>query len=293
MTTTGTRLPLPAKPHTHRRSARRSIQGSLVRAVSLGLARGRLETLQFFRTREAVMFSLLFPAFMMIVLVTLFGSNISPDVEYSQYLVPGIIASGLITGGFQTLVIQIPIERDRGGLKRLAATPMPKSAYFIGKTIMVIVTSVIQLVILLVVSKLAFDVKLPATLGDWETFAWVYLLGITACTLCGVAMSSIPRNGKTAPIVMAPISLILQFISGVFTTQSHVPKWIQYVADVFPLKWMCQGMRSTFLPDSFAKAETGGGWQLGWVAAVTGAWVVLGLLLCLRSFRWTKSRDGG
>ena len=263
------------------------------RTISLGFVRGGLETLQFFRSREAVLFSLLFPAFMIVILVTLFGGMLAKDVGYAQYLVPGIIASGLITGGFQTLVIQIPIERDRGGLKRLAATPMPKSSYFMGKTLMVIVTSVIQLVLLLVVARVGYGVELPDTVAAWRTFAWVYLLGITACTLCGIAMSSIPRNGRTAPMVMAPISLVLQFISGVFTPSSSLPTWLQYVADVFPLKWMCQGLRSTFLPDSAVAQEGTDGWQLGWVAAVTGVWVLLGLVLCLRSFRWTKTRDGG
>ena len=263
------------------------------RAIVLGWARGGLETKQFFRGKEAVVFSLLFPAFMMVILDTMFGSTVSPGVSYSRYLVPGIIASGLITGGFQTLVIQIPIERDRGALKRLAATPMPGSSYFIGKILMIIVASLAQLVLLLIVGKVFYHVGLPPTAHDWFTFAWVYVLGITACTLCGLAMSSVPRNGRTAPIVIAPASLVIQFISGVFTTSSSLPEWLRWLADVFPLKWMCQGMRAAWLPQSFADQQTGGSWQLGTVAAVIGAWVVIGMVLCVQSFRWTRSREGG
>ena len=37
-----------------------------------------------------------------------------------------MIATGLMAGGFQALAIQIPIERDRGVLKRLRGTPMPQ-----------------------------------------------------------------------------------------------------------------------------------------------------------------------
>lgn len=265
----------------------------LRRAVVLGWARGGIETRQFFRGREAVIFSLLFPAFMMMILNTMFGSTVAPGVSYSRYLIPGIIASGLITGGFQTLVIQIPLERDRGVLKRLSATPMPKSAYFIGKILMVIVTSLAQLVLLLIVAKLLYHVGLPANAHDWWTFIWVYVFGITACTLCGLAMSTLPRNGRTAPIVVAPASLVIQFISGVFTVNSTLPRWLQWLADVFPLKWMCQGMRAAWLPQSFADQETAGSWQLGIVAAVVGAWVVVGMVLCLQSFRWTRSREGG
>ena len=263
------------------------------RALVLGWARGGLETLQFFRGREAVVFSLLFPAFMMMIMNTLFGSVITPGTSYAQYLIRGIIASGLITGGFQTLVIQIPLERDRGLLKRLAAAPMPQSAYFIGKVLMVLATSLAQLALLLFTAVVFYDVHLPSTLHAWGTFAWVYILGITACTLCGVAFSSLPENGRQAPVIVAPASLIIQFISGVFTVSSTLPGWLRVLADVFPLKWMCQGMRAAFLPQSFANRETGGSWQLGTVALVIGAWIVVGMLMCLRGFRWTRSRHDG
>jgi ABC-2 type transport system permease protein len=55
---------------------------------------------------------------------------------------------------------------------------------------------------------------------------------------------------------------------------------------------MCQGMRSVFLPDSFASQEVAGSWELGKVAIVLLAWCVGGLVLCLLTFRWTAKRDG-
>jgi hypothetical protein len=35
-------------------------------------------------------------------------------VKFTQYFVTGMIASGLMVVGFQSLAIQIPIERERG-----------------------------------------------------------------------------------------------------------------------------------------------------------------------------------
>jgi ABC-2 type transport system permease protein len=55
---------------------------------------------------------------------------------------------------------------------------------------------------------------------------------------------------------------------------------------------MCQGLRSVFLPAGFARQEPAGEWELGKVALVLTAWIVIGLLLCLRTFRWTTRRDG-
>jgi ABC-2 type transport system permease protein len=66
---------------------------------------------------------------------------------------------------------------------------------------------------------------------------------------------------------------------------------MQVVSSFFPVKWMAQGLRSVFLPDALAAREPAGSWELGRVALVLGVWCVLGLLLCLRTFRWQERGD--
>ncbi|MGH3741147.1 MAG: ABC transporter permease [Micromonosporaceae bacterium] len=258
----------------------------------IGLLRGRLELLQFFRGREAVIFSFLFPVMLLVIFGAIFPQEIAPGVTFTQYFVAGMIAAGLLSTSFQTLAIQIPIERDRGVLKRLAGTPMPRASYFIGKIIMVLVCGMLEIALLLAVAAVFYGAPLPTNPGRWLTLAWVSLLGIAACTLCGIAFSSLPREGKRAPAMVTPVALALQFISGVFFVYTSLPGWMQQIAAVFPLKWMTQGMRAVFLPESYAAREPGGDWELGRIALVLGAWVIIGLALCLRTFRWTSSRDG-
>jgi ABC-2 type transport system permease protein len=86
---------------------------------------------------------------------------------------------------------------------------------------------------------------------------------------------------------VTPVALVLQFISGVFFVFTDLPSWMQQVAAIFPLKWMCQGLRSVFLPDSFAAAEPAGSWELGKIALILAAWCAVGLVLCVRTFRWS------
>lgn len=257
--------------------------------MSADLARrqGVLEIKQFMRSREAVVFTMAFPVIMILIFASIFDDEIAPGVNYTQYFITGMIATGLMTVGFQSLAIQIPIERDRGVLKRLRGTPMPKWVYFAGKIIMVAGIGVAEVALLLAVSIGLFDLDPPGSVEKWLTFAWVSLLGLTACTLCGIAFSSVPRNARGATAVVTPVALVLQFISGVFFVFTDLPSWMQQVAALFPLKWMCQGLRSVFLPDSFAAAEPGGSWELGKVALILGAWCVIGLVLCLRTFRWS------
>ena len=82
--------------------------------------------------------------------------------------------------------------------------------------------------------------------------------------------------------------LVLQFISGVYFAFADVPPWLQQVASVFPLKWIAQGMRSVFFPAELPSAEMAGSWETGRTALVLAVWVVAGLALCVRTFRWFK-----
>jgi ABC-2 type transport system permease protein len=255
--------------------------------------RARVELLSFMREREAVVFTFAFPILLLVIFGAVFGGQtVEGGVRFAQVFVAGMIAAGLFGTSFQNLAISIPIERDSGALKRLAGTPMPKSAYFLGKVLLVAFVALVQNVLLLAIGVLFYDLPLPSTADRWLTYLWVGALGITACTLLGVAATGFVRNGRTAPAVISPIAIVLQFISGVYFVFAALPAWMQTVAALFPLKWMTQGMRSVFLPDSYQRQEPAGSWEHGHVALVLAVWCVVGLLVAIRTFRWRNREDG-
>jgi ABC-2 type transport system permease protein len=230
-----------------------------------------------------------------VLLLVTFGAvlryDIGRGVTFVEYFTPGIIAAGILGASLQNMAISIATERSDGTLKGLYGTPMPKSAYFIGKVVQVLAVTVSIIAVLLLIAVAFYDVPLPSG-ADWLTFAWVSVLGAAACTLLGIAVSSLARNGRSASATVTPIALVLQFISGVFFQFSSLPSWMQSVASIFPLKWMAQGLRSVFLPDALADAEPAGSWELGRVALVLAVWCVVGLLLCVRTFRWQERGTG-
>lgn len=262
-------------------------------AVRIGISRAGIELKEFFRERDSMVFTFLFPVIMLFIFGSVFSDQELPGgVTFTQYFTAGMIASGVVLSSFQQLAISIAVERDDGMLKRLRGTPMPPAAYFLGKVGMVLVTSVVQSAVLLAVGALLFGLDLPTAPGLWLRFAWIFALGTAAGTLVGIAYSSVPRSARSAGAVVSPVVVVLQFISGVFFTFNSLPDWMQNVAALFPLKWLTQGMRSVFLPDSFAAQEVTGSWELSRTALVLAAWAVIGLVLCLRTFRWQR-RDAG
>lgn len=256
--------------------------------ISLGIRRGGLEIRQFSRQRESVVFTLLFPVILLVIFGSVFTDTIAPNVTFSQYFVAGMIASGLVNTGFQALAITIPLERDFGALKRLRGTPMPASSYFIGKAILVSVSMVIQILMLLGFGTIFFGVDMPTDINKWITFTWLTLLGSACSTALGIAFSIVPKSGRGASAVVSPIVIILQFFSGVFLIYTQLPSWMQQFAALFPLKWLTQGMRSVFLPDSFATQEVAKSWENGKTFLILLMWLVVGIFFSVRKFKWDR-----
>jgi ABC-2 type transport system permease protein len=199
-----------------------------------------------------------------------------------------MIASGLVNTGFQQLAITIPMERDFGTLKRLRGTPMSVSSYFIGKALLVTTLMIIQTALLLIFGSLMFGLNLPTSPTLWWNFTWLVILGSACSTVLGIAFSVVPKSGRGASAVVSPIVIILQFFSGVFFVFTSLPSWMQQFAALFPLKWLTQGMRSVFLPADFATQEVAGTWEIGKTAAILTIWLVAGLIISIKTFKWSR-----
>ena len=263
--------------------------------LRLSISRTIIELRQFFRDTRSAVFTFAFP----VMLLVLFGGIISYTIKgpsgqlvnFRQYFISGMIAAGIISTTFNNLATWISMDRQEGLLKRLSATPLPRPAYFAGKIGMATIVTIIQVVIMLAVGLAFYGLKLPADGARWAMFFVVTALGVAACCLAGIAYTRLIPNARSAPAIIMPVYLVMEFISGVFFQFTDVPSWMQWVANVFPLRWMALGYRYVFLPDWFKSQETGGSWQVETTLAVLAVWVVVAFVLCIRWFRWDPEID--
>lgn len=278
-----TRIPSPLSPAGVARTAR--------------IAAGRVvyETRSYARQLDQVFFTFLFPVLMLGIFASVFDTMTFPDgrggtteLPAADYYLPAMLASGILLSGVQNLGVDVALARTNGTLKRLAGTPMPPIAYILGKLGQAALTGLAQAVVLLAVGTLAFGVDLPTAPGSWATFAWVFALGTLTSALLGIALSRLPRSGRSATAVIIPIVLVVQFASGIYIQFSQLPEWMQHAAQALPVAWMALGMRAALLPESHAAFELGGTWDLDGVAIALGAWLVVGLVLVRLTFRWIR-----
>jgi ABC-2 type transport system permease protein len=165
---------------------------------------------------------------------------------------------------------------------------MSISSYFIGKSILVTILMILQTALLLFFGSVMFDLNLPSDPSLWLNFTWLVILGSACSTVLGIAFSVVPKSGRGASAVVSPIVIILQFFSGVFFVFTSLPIWMQQFAAIFPLKWLTQGMRSVFLPEDFATQEVARDWELGKTALVLVLWLIIGLFISIRTFKWSR-----
>lgn len=266
-----------------------------MRTLTHSASRIGYEVRAYFRAPEQVFFVFLFPVLMYALFGTIFSAQTidlpSGELSMAAYFLPGMVAMAILLSGTQNLGIDVALERLEGGLTRLGATPISPLSYFAGKFGQVLLTSLIQVVLVVGLGVLVFGVQLPAAPGPWLAFTWLLLLGLACFSLLGIALSAVPRSSRTVSAVVIPVVLIPQFISGVYLPFADLPDWLQTAAGVLPLKWLAQGMRSVFLPEEMVHAEASQSWSLGWVALALAAWLVVGAIITALTFRWTRGRS--
>jgi len=263
------------------------------RLLSLYGKRVRIEVRSFFRNKLAVVFTFLLPLLLLVVFATVFRDTIhgsgGQSISFRQYFVASMIAASIFSLSFTSLSIGVAIEQNNGVVKRLAGTPLPRSAYLVGKLGQALVTSVLSVLLMIALGVAFYGLALPASGSQWFTLCWVTILGCVAWSFTGLAYTRLIRDAATAPAFVQPVFLGLLFISGVFFEVGRSPEVLRIIASLFPLKWMAQGLRYAFLPDWVQQREPAHHWELFRVALVLTLWALVALVASVRSFPWRRA----
>jgi ABC-2 type transport system permease protein len=250
--------------------------------AALAIHQFRFDQKTFWRNPASVFFTVMFPVMFLVIFDLVFGGNDrihGLGVDVSTYYVPAILTLAVISATFQNLAMSVTIDREFGILKRGRGTPLPDWVFFAGRIGNSLVVSLVMLVLLAAIGRIAYGVEIP-----WDrTPAILVTLAVGASTFCclGLALTGfIPSQSAAAPITNLAI-FPLYFLSGVFIPKSEIPSGVLHVADAFPVRHFFEAFFTAWEP-----ATTGAGFQWGDLAAVA-VWGVAGFLVALRAFRWT------
>jgi ABC-2 type transport system permease protein len=170
----------------------------------------------------------------------------APDgLPYLDYLAPGILAqSTLFIAIFYG--IQIIWERDAGVLTKLMVTPTPRAALITGKAFAAGVRSIVQAVVIVVLSAL-LGVALSTNPLDYLGVAVFVVLGSAffACLSMSIAGLALSRDRLMG--IGQAITMPLFFSSNALYPERLMPGWLQAISKVNPLSYEVNALRGLLI----------------------------------------------
>ena len=234
------------------------------------------EQLTFWRSREAAIFVFLFPPLLFVLLASVFGDGVEDGRQISSYLVAGLLGYSVANTALGGLAITLVLRRELGILKRLRSTPLPGSLYLGTVLLSNLVIVALQSVTVIALGVLLFDADLPELP---LSFVVALAIGAVAFAGLGLAAAALIRSAEAVGAVVNVIVLPMSFLSGAFGTTDNLPRVLELVADVLPLKYLIDLVLATYVDGEPITDHLG-------AIGVLVAWGAAGYLIARARFGW-------
>ncbi|MDJ0461757.1 ABC transporter permease [Streptomyces sp. H27-C3] len=234
-------------------------------------AQAVLETKMLLRNGEQLLLTVIIPALLLVLFssVDIIDTGAGKAVDF---LAPGILALAVMSTAFTGQAIATGFERRYGVLKRLGTSPLPRWALLTAKTLSVLVTEVLQVVLLTVI---AFGLGWSPHGSPVAVFL-LLVLGTAAFSGLGLLMAGTLKAEATLAAANL-VFLLLLVGGGVIVPLDKFPDAAQSVLGLLPISALSDGLRDVL--------QHGAGTPWGGLG-ILAVWAALGLGAAARFFRW-------
>jgi ABC-2 type transport system permease protein len=263
-------------------------------AARAGLSRGRIEFRQTLTTPSDLSTILILTGGFIAAMIWTRHTQV-PGTHFSLGTAMLVSVLGLDVGmnGVITMADLLVTEREDGTLLRAKAIPNGMLGYLLGKVVNISGQIAFAVVITLLTGAFLFSGLAIGRPGSWLTLTWVLVLGLFATLPLGAMLGSLFPSQRSAGGPMLLLLGGLSAISGIFYPITHLPAFLQWTGQVFPMYWLGLGTRSALLPNSMAAVEIGHSWRHLATFGVLSAWAVAGLVLAPVVLRRMARRESG
>ena len=168
----------------------------------------------------------------------------NPDLDYRDYMVPGILVQLVTVVGTLMAAMNIVREKELGTLDQLSVTPLSQSTFMAAKLIPFWVIALVELTLGLLVARFVFHVPMLGSIALVFGAAAVYLI---AALGIGLFISTLVDTQQQAMFVTFFIIMVYLLMSGLFTPVRSMPEWAQWMAQFNPVKHFIEIMRAVLL----------------------------------------------
>jgi ABC-2 type transport system permease protein len=199
----------------------------------------------------------------------------NPERRSAINIVPGLV--GIILTMTMVLFTSAALvrERERGNLELLITTPVKPMELMIGKIVPYVFVGLLQMIIILGLGHLIFDVPINGRLDQLLLAALVF---ISASLTLGMLISTIAKTQLQAMQLTVFLLIPSILLSGFMFPYEGMPKFAQWIAEILPATHFIRLIRGIVL----RSATLVNLWpDLLWLASFT----VLGLLVAAKRFK--------
>jgi ABC-2 type transport system permease protein len=225
------------------------------------------------RNGEQLLLSMVIPLGLLVVLVLVPFVDVAGETgggPRADFFVPGVLALAVMSTAFTGQAIAVGFERQYGVLKRLGATPLPRSVLLGAKTLAVLAVELLQV---LLVSAVGLALGWRPQGSVLAVLALV-VLGTAAFSGLGLLLGGTLR-GLTTLAAANLLWFVLLVLGGVLFPLSYFGG-AQELLGLLPSAALATGLRETL---------QGGGLPLRELGVLAG-WAVASLTAASRAFRW-------
>jgi ABC-type multidrug transport system permease subunit len=199
-----------------------------------------------------------------------------PGSRYVDFLVPGLVGLGIMSNSVWGLGFSIVDSRRRKLMKRLVATPMPRSSYLMSFLVWRMMVLWVEVGLPVGFGALAFDVPVRGHLLDLVIISVISSLAFSAL---GLLIACRARTIEGVSGLMNLVQVPMWVLSGVFFSAQRFPDAVQPLIRALPLTATIDAVRAHMLQGASLI-------QVAPELATLLVWLVVCFALAMKLFRW-------
>jgi ABC-2 type transport system permease protein len=168
----------------------------------------------------------------------------NPNLETRWHMVPSLIATLSMLQTLMLTALSVAREREQGTFDQLLVTPLRPMEVMIGKAVPSIFIGLVQATVILCVSLFWFHIPLAGSLVPLYSGLLVFTI---ASVGIGLAISALSVNMQQAMLYTFVLLIPLMLLSGLTTPIANMPKALQYVTYLDPLRYAIQLVQRIYL----------------------------------------------
>jgi ABC-2 type transport system permease protein len=161
------------------------------------------------------------------------------SLDYIQFITPGLLGWAIALGATFGAAATLVTWRQKKILRRLRLAPVGIPTIISARVVFTIGVALVQLVIFLVVATSFFGLKLS---HYWWMSIPLIVCGTLSFMAIGLLAGARAKSSEAASAIANLITIPMAFLSGSFFPISLAPRWLQILAEVFPLRHLNDGM---------------------------------------------------